>query len=96
MLLCLAFASPSARAGTGAGIAAEAAASPPLEIDELAPGHAPQSRRLCPVPAAAPAVCSLGDRLAQACPPPPRCRQDERPCYIRRDNGCMTWRCCKR
>ncbi len=38
-----------------------------------------------------------GDVVAQSCPPPPRCAQDERPCYLRRDaNGCLTWRCCKR
>jgi len=37
-------------------------------------------------------------RTAQACPPPPRCRQDQRPCNIRRDRntGCITWQCCPR
>ena len=47
--------------------------------------------------AAAKNVAAGADMYAQACPPPPRCRSNERPCYISRNAaGCMTWRCCPR
>ncbi len=55
------------------------------------------SAELLPACTAKLTVTDAGDVVAQSCPPPPRCQQDERPCYLRRDsNGCLTWRCCKR
>jgi hypothetical protein len=35
--------------------------------------------------------------LAQACPSPPQCAQNQRPCNIRYDeNNCITWNCCEK
>ena len=56
-----------------------------------------ESAELLPACTAKLTITAAGDVVAQSCAPPPRCQQDERPCYLRRDsNGCLTWRCCKR
>lgn len=98
----------AALVGAAAALAATLAAGPTLAatgpdpawvevlqrigVELPAPGRPPAP--LCPDPTVR--TCRDG-RVAQSCPPPPRCQVDERPCYITQTAaGCLTWRCCKR